>query len=224
MTPILILLSGLILLICASGLKKLGVPEWVSMLTFMILFNLIIARWVGLVSELKASWCIKRAYLIIVGFLLGAAPLVIAKYHDLSIAHFSWMGALVTLAIVSWEELWFRGVVLEYAALQYTRIGASVVFGSVFALLHILNPNVHLLSDGPGLFLAGYTLSVCYFVFKTIWAPIGMHFANNLIENALGISVEPKTLNYIIPLFLIATLLTWRIFLSRSVRQKPYRL
>ncbi len=124
------------------------------------------------------------------------------------------LSGLFILASVTWEELWFRGIALELGGERYSKTGAAIIFGAVFALLHILNPQIDLLKDGLQLFVAGYTLSICYFVFDSLWAVIGMHFANNLAQAMFGMPREPRSLFFLIPLGVIALALTmilrWR--------------
>lgn len=120
---------------------------------------------------------------------------------------------------VYWEELWFRGIFLDLTGQQWSKITASLIFGCCFVFLHMLNPDIKLLNDGFSLFIAGYTLmSLCYFVFETIWAPIGMHLANNLLNSLLLKKIESNEVTYVLALFLIAVIFTLQINKLRSTQ------
>jgi membrane protease YdiL (CAAX protease family) len=215
LTPVLLLLSCLTFLVLSSALKRLAVPEWASMFVFLLVFNLAVARFTGLVTELREAWNPKKISDLVAGFSLGALPVgagvassIFRGTASYVIAPFSISGTAVTLLIVSWEELWFRGITLNLAGTRYSKLGAAIVFGTLFMVLHLLNPAVHLLTEGFGLFLAGYTLSTCYFVFQSIWAPIGMHFANNIIESEFGLANAPPQIINLILLSVIAAVFT----------------
>ncbi len=87
----------------------------------------------------------------------------------------------VTLAIVAWEELWCRGIFLNYCNRSLSTINISLTIGLLFMLVHLRNPEINLLKTGLTLFFAGAFLTIVYFYFKTIWLPIGLHFGNNYL-------------------------------------------
>ncbi len=200
----------------------------ITILIAFIVYNLMCGHFVNLIPKLKSAWAPKKIWHMIPGFLIGALPIVLAyvllysqgelsPYRGITV-----LMALLTLATVAWEELWFRGIALELAPNRYSRIGAALIFGLIFALLHLMNPKINLLEDGLQLALAGYTLGVCYFAFGSIWAPLGMHFANNSIQAVFGKSTEPRTIAYWGALVLIAILLTvmlWKREHRRGVEQ-----
>ena len=53
-----------------------------------------------------------------------------------------------------------------------------------------MNPNINLIEAAPDLFFGSMLLSVSYFLFESIWAPIGVHFANNYFESVWGTDGE----------------------------------
>lgn len=224
--PIILILFGLGLLAVSSILKKLSVPEWLFLLTAFLLLNICVALWGGYWENLISAWSYKKLPLIFVGLVLGIIPSAISilfsflKQEPISIdwGNLALTSALVTFAIVCWEELWFRGVALEWAGAQYSKIGAALIFGFLFFGLHFFNPQINLIKHGLDLFLAGYTLSVAYFLFGTIWVPIGMHYSNNmlgaLIESNEQSPIEGESLIYTIVVLAIAIILTF--FLVRK--------
>jgi len=114
---------------------------------------------------------------ILVGLLAGKTTL-----NELTLnTAFTISSIIVTLAIVTWEELWFRGIFLNECNKNISAINISITIGLLFMLVHILNPEINLLKTGPALFFAGAFLTIVYFYFKTIWLPIGLHFGNNYL-------------------------------------------
>lgn len=219
--PIVILLVGLLIMIATSSLIKSPKIECIIILAVFILFNILLAMFLELKERLKAVTAFRKLWHIIPGFLIGSIPIAIS-YTWLATQNklppfqsMPFITSLLTLATVSWEELWFRGVPLELGATRYSKFGASIIFALIFMLLHLLNPKIDLLQDGIQLFLAGYSLSVCYFAFDSLWAPIGMHFSNNYIQALFGSSTEPRTIFYTAPLLAVA--LTLSYFLKKRI-------
>ncbi len=88
--------------------------------------------------------------------------------------------------IVTWEELWFRGIFLNYSRRYLSPINLSLTIGTLFMLSHTLNPSIDLVRTGPTLFLAGALLTLLYFHYRTIWLPIGLHFGNNVFGSMIN--------------------------------------
>lgn len=80
--------------------------------------------------------------------------------------------------VAFWEELYFRGYSLQTWA-SGLGIGPAVVITSVsFGVLHVMTYGMKLpvLLD---IAFMGVILAFLYLKTKSLWAPIGMHFANN---------------------------------------------
>lgn len=165
------------------------------MLIAFILLALGEARLFKLKGEFVFYWSIARAWYIVPAFLCGvviaALPVISAVFSGTPFVGIqynyavTWSGALATLVIVSWEEAWFRGVILNYCSRHLSTINISLTVGFLFMLLHVLNPQISLVKTGPTLFFAGALLTIVYFYFGSIWAPIGLHFGNNLANKML---------------------------------------
>ncbi|MCB0408403.1 MAG: CPBP family intramembrane metalloprotease [Bdellovibrionales bacterium] len=188
--PIILIFAGLGLLALSPLAKQIQTPEWLFLLLAFLAFNLVIARLSGYWKNLMSAWSFKKIPYFILGFTFGLFPSgivalwVLSKQEIIDI-HFGGLtitSILVTLAIGNREELWFRGIALELGSSQYSKLGAAAIFGLLFLGLHALNPQINLFEHGLELFLAGYTLSLVYFLFNGIWAPIGMHFSNNIVD------------------------------------------
>jgi len=212
--PILFLIAGLVLFFSLSTL--ISSPRVASLATLcaFIVFNFLVAKAFGWIKQISSTWSFQKVWHFIPGFLVGSLPIgasLIGYHFSSGIPPLKPVGILplfFTLITVSWEEAWFRGTPLEMASKAYSKIGAALLFGLIFSLLHLMNPKIDLLQDGLQLWVAGYTLSVCYFAFQSIWAAIGMHFANNMIQALFGFSSEPRTWSFSITLCLVALALT----------------
>lgn len=192
--PVLLLMIALMILILTTSTIKDAKVACFVILGTLIGFNLAMARWLGMMRTLREKWSVNHLWHVMPGLGLGLLPI------GCGLLYLHYQGEVLT----------FKGVTL---------IGAAIVFGLIFALLHIMNPKIDLLQDGLQLFVAGYALSICYFAFESIWAPIGMHFANNFTQALFGMSTEPRTLAFHIPLALIAIGLT--AVLGRASRSSP---
>jgi membrane protease YdiL (CAAX protease family) len=89
------------------------------------------------------------------------------------------VGAIIGFFFVGlYEEVMFRGYILQRLAERAGKAPAIVVSSIIFAFLHIFNPG----SDPFGIFntiIIGVLLSVLYFRTRSLWMPVGFHFAWN---------------------------------------------
>ncbi|MBD3367257.1 MAG: CPBP family intramembrane metalloprotease [Candidatus Eisenbacteria bacterium] len=91
------------------------------------------------------------------------------------------LGAVVAfLAVGLYEELMFRGYVLQAIEDRGSKVAAIIISSLVFALLHSANPG----ADPMGILntaLIGALLAAVYLRTRTLWMPIGFHFAWNFL-------------------------------------------
>lgn len=197
---------GLTILLSSQLLK---LPDWLNIsiivfLTFLFL-NLTYLYIFKLEKELKEFWTLRKIPFLLFGILGGTlialSPTIIGVItgqlnsseitfnYDISISSIA-----LTFIIISWEELWFRGLFLNYCHRHLSAINLSLTIGLLFMLIHILNPKIDLLKTGPALFFAGALLTILYFYYKTIWLPVGLHFGNNFIGSILKTTNETDIL------------------------------
>ncbi len=197
---------GLAILIASQQLK---LPSWlnISVILFIafLLLNLTHLYIFKLDKELREYWSLRKVIFLLFGViggtLIALCPAVIGVItgrlnsseftinSDISISSIG-----LTFLIIGWEELWFRGLFLNYCHRQLSSINLSLTIGLLFMLLHILNPKIDLLKTGPALFFAGALLTILYFYYKTIWLPIGLHFGNNFTGTILNTNNETDIL------------------------------
>jgi len=191
-----------ILIFLIIGVLLMGIvqlfetPEWLNptfiVLVFFVAMNIATAKILKLKTELETSWSVRKIYFLPIGILTGGmiafSPVLAGLLTEATsisqlkpAADFTMTGIVVTLAIVTWEELWFRGIFLNYCNQNLSVVEISIAIGLLFMLIHVMNPEVDLLKTGPTLFFAGALLTIVYFYYRTIWLPIGLHFGNNYL-------------------------------------------
>ena len=131
-------------------------------------------------AKLSAGWGLGTALqLAILAVLWLAGWLTVERSGsqplELSVAVLSWL-------VISFnEELAFRGYILQRLARAWGLPAAVIVSSLLFAMVHVLNPNVQPLAM-VSLFVAGLLLATAYLVSRSLWLPIGLHIGWNLTE------------------------------------------
>lgn len=215
---------GLLILVISQLTHQLA---WVNSLFILLLFiaiNLIYSKFFGLSNELVKFWNIRKIYGIIYGTLVGlfiaSTPTLFnliflnvngfnPKLNPLNIS-----SIFITLVIVSWEELWFRSLILNQCNKRINTLTLSFTIGILFMLIHLLNPQIKIIESGLGLFLAGTFLTLSYFLFESIWIPIGLHFGNNVFGNIISLSSDKS---FVLPNFELITNIVLIVFISIEI-------
>lgn len=139
------------------------------------------------------------------GFLLIAAGFVVlwmsGMLHITSIGFkpLSILLYIVLLIMVALnEEISVRGYMLNNLMQSFNKYIALALSSFVFAVLHLLNPNVSLLSF-INIVLAGLLLGVYYIHIQNLWFPVALHFAWNFFQGPVfGFEVSGVNLSGII--------------------------
>jgi len=234
----LLILGNLILgMTVFVSIQKLPLPSWLNpsvvILVVFILLNLVQTYFFNLKNEIKEFWSIRKILYfpigVICGTLIAISPMLLAVlFGQLPTSEitfftdFTIYSICLTMVIISWEELWFRGIFLNYCSKHVSEIIISLTIGLLFALIHILNPKINLIQTGPSLFFAGALLTIVYFYFKTIWLPIGMHFGNNFSNSIISAKFETNSIfgsDGYIGAFILATL--FFIFVKLTIVKHP---
>ncbi len=133
-------------------------------------------------------------------FLMSFVPacLAMAGYADIVVLPAAGSALLlgIPLLVVSTaiigvnEEFLFRGYFFQLLIEGLGPWWAAVSLNLVFGALHYLNPNGTILG-GLGTALWGLLLSYAYIKTKSLWFPMGIHWAANFIEGAVwGVPVS----------------------------------
>lgn len=151
----------------------------------------------GWFANLATGWVL-GAFLMILLFaalwLAGWVTLGGAPWQPLN-----FLAAVLLSVVVSFnEELAFRGYIMQRLAWAWGMPAAVVVSSLIFGLVHALNPDAHVLGV-LSICLAGFLYAAAYLVSRTLWLPIGLHMAWNLVEmHILGFPgsghVEPSVM------------------------------
>jgi uncharacterized protein len=124
----------------------------------------------------------------------GSLVLVALRYlHFTSIAlnvyNLAW-GILLFAIVAFAEEIIFRGYLLNNLLESFNKWIAITISSAVFALGHITNPNITILSVA-NIFIAGILLGINYIYTKNLWFGIFLHFAWNYFQGPiLGFDVS----------------------------------
>ena len=91
---------------------------------------------------------------------------------------------LISVAVALYEELAFRGYILQNLRAGWGVIGAVVASSVLFGMFHGLNPNVTWVAL-LNIFLAGVVLAACYLVTHSLWLPMAFHFSWNFVQGPI---------------------------------------
>jgi membrane protease YdiL (CAAX protease family) len=95
------------------------------------------------------------------------------------------LGYVIILGLGAfWEELSFRGYILQNLNVDWAAIVALVASSILFGLFHGLNPNATWLGLF-NIFLAGVVLAICYLITRQLWLPIAFHFSWNFFQGPI---------------------------------------
>lgn len=106
-------------------------------------------------------------------------------------------GVVGWLGVALWEELYFRGYLLQTLIQGIGVYGAVLLTSTFFGLLHITTYGMTplILTD---ITVFGLLMAFLYLKTKSLWGPIGLHFANNfLLAHVLPIPVEDIALEFL---------------------------
>jgi len=103
-----------------------------------------------------------------------------------------WGGATLVLLFVAAtnEELMFRGYPFQRLMESIGAPGAVGVLSALFGLAHLSNPS-HTWVSTLNTMLVGVPLAVTYLRTRSLWMPVGIHFAWNFLQGfGLGLPVS----------------------------------
>lgn len=222
--------AGILPLVLVQQLKVSANIKTTIIFTAFLLLNLLYARVFDLTETLRKYWSLRKLpYLLVgtfAGLLLAIIPIVVAiaagklAVNSVSIDKISIASVFLTFLIVGWEELWFRGLLLNQSSKYVSEFDVSLMMGLLFMLVHMLNPEISLLRNGPVLFLAGTLLTSLYFCSRNIWLPAGLHFGNNFFGSVINTGIKSNLLfgseGYIYTGILLLTTLFFLLRLRKS--------
>ncbi|WP_341718494.1 CPBP family intramembrane glutamic endopeptidase [Micromonospora sp. FIMYZ51] len=121
----------------------------------------------------------------VIGFAMFAAVIVniafMGGYHVHGSGSMSGMAGLfgfMAAAAVT-EELLYRGLLFRLVEERLGTWLALLLSGTLFGLMHLLNPDASLWGATAIAIQAGFMLAACYAATRNLWVPIGLHFGWN---------------------------------------------
>lgn len=133
----------------------------------------------------------------------GTIFLIILKYLSFTNFEFNWLallnGAMMMVLIAFYEELIFRGYILNNLMQDINKWWALAISAFIFMCVHLGNPGMDFLSSVE-IFIAGIALGINYIYTKNLWFGFGLHFSWNFLQGPiLGYQVSginlPSTLH-----------------------------
>ena len=89
------------------------------------------------------------------------------------------------------EEVLFRGIVFRLIDDRWNTVAALIISALIFGALHLSNPGATLWSSAAIAIEAGLLLGAAYKFSRTLWLPIGIHWAWNYVQgNVFGFAVS----------------------------------
>lgn len=92
-------------------------------------------------------------------------------------------GAMAAVATI--EEVLFRGVVFRIVEERAGTVLALVMSTVLFGLLHLVNPHASLLGALAISLTGGLLTAAAYVATRSLWLPIGVHFAWNTVSGGV---------------------------------------
>lgn len=127
-------------------------------------------------------------FIIITGilFVIDSYNITNASFSNVFYSQFSHF-----FLVASAEEVIFRGIVFRLIDKKWNTIWALLVSALFFGLLHVFNDNATIWGGVAIAIEAGLLLGVFYKFSGTLWLPIGIHWAWNVMEGpVLGFPVS----------------------------------
>lgn len=139
---------------------------------------------VGQMPRLAVAWLVIAFYLLaVIGGLYAMGCYVPAEIHfDVSSQV---EGLAIFLVVAVSEEVMCRGIVYRLMADRWGVATALVVSSALFGIMHIFNDGATLWSALAIAITSGWLLGIAYSYHRTLWAPIGMHWAWNYLEGSI---------------------------------------
>jgi hypothetical protein len=198
--------------VALGGGLAVGAVNWNAPLTLLLGFatavlTLLVYAWIVRRTEKRAPVEVERRGAggalgqgILIGFVLFTAVIAnIAFLGDYRVDGWGSLSGAIALfgfmaAAAVTEEVLFRGVLFRIVEGWLGTWWALALTGVLFGASHLLNPHASLWGAFAIAVEAGGMLAAAYAATRTLWLPIGLHFAWNFAEGGLfGTAVSGTT-------------------------------
>ncbi|MBI2092443.1 MAG: CPBP family intramembrane metalloprotease [Deltaproteobacteria bacterium] len=181
----------------AKNINRL-ISEGFTIVVVLVLYYLFMVKWSKIpFSKLNIFPSSQRFSLLGYGILIGFALLIavffiikslgaisISALENLNITHSVFILFITMLFAAIWEEVAFRGCILQMLSESVGIHPSCIIVASSFGLLHCLSP-----LSSPQIvistFMSGMLLGYAYFYAGNLYLPIGIHFGWNFLNSLL---------------------------------------
>ena len=132
--------------------------------------------------------------IIVCLFLCGYYRIVTVEFDVAS--QLSWLSFFLLVGVM--EEVIFRGILFRLITDKWNIAVGLTTSSLLFGLAHLGNPGATLWAALAIALASGWLFGMAYAYHRTIWVPIGMHWAWNYLEGGVfGCAVSGTPLNYL---------------------------
>lgn len=130
---------------------------------------------------------------LLLGFLMNFACILCALLHGDIKLHYDFTASGIPLMVFAFisvfiqsstEEMWTRGFMYERINVHYPLWVAIVVNGTIFGLLHLMNPGLTVLAMAD-LIICGLAFSLLRWYSGSLWTCFGIHTMWNFTQNLI---------------------------------------
>lgn len=147
------------------------------------------------IHKVCIGWLVSALYLFTTLICLFATKHYSVAYFNFNLNNqLGWFSIYLLAAVI--EEITARGILFRLITDKWNVVAGLVVSSIVFGLVHLFNPNSTALSCLRIAITGGWLCAITYAYHRTLWVPIGIHWAWNYIQsNIFEHSVPGSALN-----------------------------
>ena len=149
----------------------------------------------GQIRKVGVGWLVSALYLFTILICLFATRHYSVAHLNFNLDHqLSWLSIFLLAAVI--EEIIARGIVFRLITDKWNVVAGLVVSSIIFGFVHLFNPNTTALSCLRIAITGGWLCGIAYAYHRTLWVPIGIHWAWNYMQsNIFEHSVPGSALN-----------------------------
>lgn len=144
-------------------------------------------RWSGLGGGILVGFAAFLTVMVVIAIFGGFEDLSWGSFGGFVVT----LGAMASVAVN--EELLFRGVVFRILEERAGTVLALLASSLVFGLVHLVNGGATLEGTLAIALQGGMMMGAAYVATRSLWVPIGIHFAWNLTESGLFSAADSGT-------------------------------
>ena len=136
----------------------------------------------GQIHKVGVGWLVSALYLFTILICLFATRHYSVAHLNFNLDHqLSWLSIFLLAAVI--EEITARGILFRLITEKWNVVAGLVVSSIIFGFVHLFNPNATALSCLRIAITGGWLCSIAYAYHRTLWVPIGIHWAWNYIQS-----------------------------------------